>query len=421
MNLIPLKQFKPLLLRAAKTAGTPLYVFDVKGMRNNLQAFKRAFKKHGVDIHIFFAVKSNYYLGLLKTVVQEGEGLDVSSQRELKLALRAKAKEIVYTGPAKTEADFKLILKHHSKIRVNLESIRELELLAKMAKAKKVRVRCGLRISTALQNDWTKFGLPLNQLKTFYHKAQQYPSIQLCGIHFHTSFNRTPDSYVKNLKILSDYLKENFNHRERATFQYLDIGGGFYPESIEGIYPWNPKGDIKSFDVCLLDDICADKFQPRYSPPIPVSPIDEFGSQIAAVYKSEIRPLLPNAQFLAEPGRFIANNSMHILLKLIEVKEDFKGTKTGIADGGNNMIGWEKYQFCNYVPMFNLTQFTLEREIPFVVYGSLCTPYDIWGYYLYTANEPKPGDFLWIPFQGAYTYALAQEFIKEIPPVYDLK
>ena len=100
---------------------------------------------------------------------------------------------------------------------------------------------------------------------------------------------------------------------------------------------------------------------------------------------------------------------------------DIKNEKTGIADGGNNMIGWEKHQFFYYTPFFNLSQFTDKKEIPFVTYGSLCMPDDIWGYFLFTAGQPKEGDILLLPYQGAYTYTLAQNFIREVPKVYDME
>ena len=83
------------------------------------------------------------------------------------------------------------------------------------------------------------------------------------------------------------------------------------------------------------------------------------------------------------------------------------------------MIGWEKYQFFNYVPIFNLTNFSITKEIPFILYGSLCTPDDIWGYYFY-GDKIEKNDIFLLPFQGAYTYTLAQNFIKEIPQVYNL-
>ena len=46
----------------------------------------------------------------------------------------------------------------------------------------------------------------------------------------------------------------------------------------------------------------------------------------------------------------------------------------------------------------------------------LCTPHDLWGYYL-RGRAVRLGDLLCMPFQGAYTYTLAQRFIRPVPPV----
>ena len=115
-----IKKLQKPLLEIAHKNGTPLYVFDKTEAQKNIRDLKSAFKKEKVNLNIFFAIKSNYYHGLLKTVVEEGEGLDASSEPELKLALKAGAKKIIYTGPAKQKQDFELILKHASKISVNL-------------------------------------------------------------------------------------------------------------------------------------------------------------------------------------------------------------------------------------------------------------------------------------------------------------
>ncbi|MBU1018505.1 MAG: alanine racemase [Patescibacteria group bacterium] len=408
---------KEKFLRIVKQSKTPLYIFDKKEAQKNIRSFKNAFKKYGVDLSIFFATKSNYYPGLLRTVVSEGENIDVSSRRELKLALKAGSKRIIYTGPAKTRDDFELILKHHSKVTVNLESLRELELMAKMAREKKVTMRCGVRIYTKMQSGWTKFGIPLSDLKGFYDQAQKYKYINFCGVHFHISFNKTPDKYLKTLDELSKYFKKHFRVEERLDFEYIDIGGGFYPETSEGIYPWNPNQEthIPDFDK-HIKHMLADKFKPRYLP-IKVDPIDVFAEKISAVYKNTILPLLPNVHLYAEPGRFISHSTMHFLLTIMDVKDK----NLAITDGGTNMVGWEKHQFFYYVPLINLSQFDLKREIPFVLYGSLCTPDDIWGYYMFTKGLPKSGDIILMPYQGAYTYTLAQEFIKEIPEVWEME
>ena len=166
--------------------------------------------------------------------------------------------------------------------------------------------------------------------------------------------------------------------------------------------------------LSVIDAILKDEIQPRYIPK-KTEPIEVFAKGISqAIF--EIKKVLPNVSFYCEPGRYICHDSMHMLFRLM----DLKTPQVGITDGGTNMIGWEKYQFYAGVPLFNLSQFSKTNEIPFITYGSLCTPDDIWGYYLYTKGAPSAGDILLMPYQGAYTYTLAQEFIKDIPKVYDL-
>ena len=410
-----IKSLHSTFLKIAKSKKTPLYIFDTKEAEQNLNTFLKAFKKEKTDIKVFYAIKTNSYIGLLKTIVKNGEGLDASSPRELKLALKAGAKRIIYTGPAKQEDDFKLILKHHKKITINLESVRELKLLSKLASKEKKQVRCGLRVVTKSQDGWTKFGLPLNKLKDFYLEAQQHKYINFCGIHFHISMNKNPQPYINTFKEITAYLQKNFSAKELENFEYLDMGGGFYPQVFEEIHSWNPGQSIKYFDDSIpIKDILNNKYKNR-GIAIKVEPLEKFAKAISQSWQ-ELKKTIPKAELYCEPGRFICHSTMHILLKLVDIKTP----QMGITDGGGNMIGWEKYQFFNYVPLFNLSSFSTNNEIPFITYGSLCTPDDIWGYYLYTKNQPQENNIILMPFQGAYTFTLAQEFIKDIPPVIEI-
>lgn len=400
----------------ARKNSTPLYLYDAVEVKVNLTRFKQAFAKSGLPVKIFYAIKSNPYPDLLKTIVNEGACLDASSQRELKLALAAKAKQIIYTGPAKTTEAFRLILRHRKKITVNLDSFRELELLAKLAQQRKVVVRCGVRVHTAQQQGWTKFGIALDKLRKFYDQARKHSALKFCGIQFHISLNKNPKKYVATLQELAKYLRTNFSTNELSEFKYVDIGGGFYPAAFEGIHSWNPKQvmDFGNGANAHFKNILADKFKPRYLP-IRTDPIEKFAKEIAKAWRDQIRTLLPSARLYAEPGRFISHSAMHFLLKVADLKDG----RVAILDGGTNMIGWEKYQFFYYAPIFNLTHFSSTREQPCILYGSLCTPDDLWGYYFY-GKKIAIGDILLIPFQGAYTYTLAQNFIKAIPQVVNL-
>ncbi len=96
---------------------------------------------------------------------------------------------------------------------------------------------------------------------------------------------------------------------------------------------------------------------------------------------------------------------MHILLRVL----DKKGSRTVITDGGTNLLGWER-PLAEFIPVINLSKPSFREETT-RVFGSLCTPYDIWGYSLF-GEGICAGDILVIPDQGAYTYSLRQSFIK---------
>jgi diaminopimelate decarboxylase len=111
-----------------------------------------------------------------------------------------------------------------------------------------------------------------------------------------------------------------------------------------------------------------------------------------------------------EPGRWIANGAMHILLTVL----DKKAPDMVIVDGGINLVGWERFE-TDYAPVINLTSPSL-KETPCWIMGSLCTPHDVWGYSFF-GKSIQPGDRLFIPDQGAYTFSLRQSFIKPVAPV----
>jgi diaminopimelate decarboxylase len=100
-------------------------------------------------------------------------------------------------------------------------------------------------------------------------------------------------------------------------------------------------------------------------------------------------------------------------MKIADVKDNII-----ITDGGINAAGWEFGQHF-YFPIINLTHPNL-KEKNFRIYGSLCTPRDFWGYYIF-AKKNEVSDIIAIPNYGAYKFTLAQEFIRPIPGTYTLR
>lgn len=400
---------KSAILSIVRKHKTPFYIFDRETFQKSLKTFSDTFQSQ-LHIQPYYAVKANPHPYVLNEAVRAGYGLDVSSGRELDLALAANAKKILYTGPAKSMDDLNKAVRNSKKVIINIDSFRELQLLGEVAKNKKVSVECGIRISTKHHGNWSKFGILLEELPRFLREAKKYPLTQVKGIQTHLSFVETPDQYVEVIKEIGLYIRKCLMPSQKKQFGFFDFGGGFWPYKQEGFYPWDTaQGSIMS----AVDESfygAAEYTKRYYIDEAP--PLKTYAKIIGAALKKYIEPEL-KVQYFCEPGRIVVQPAMHIVLRVA----DSKRNGVVITDGATNMVGWEKFE-TTYCPVINFTR-PAKKEIPVKLYGSLCTPHDMWGNYCF-AKKVAIGDVLVIPNQGAYVYTYAQNFIHPIPPVYPL-
>ncbi len=370
------------ILQIAKRFPTPFYLIDDRALQDAISQFQSAFRRALLRSKFFYAIKSNYHEHILKAVVRHGWGLDASSGRELGLALNAGAKQILFTGPGKTEDELRLTLKHADKVILNIDNFSELERLSKLLKGKNIKLRAGVRFFSKHHGQWSKFGIPLADLAAFWSAASKIKNLDLQGIQFHSSNNLTAERNVKIIAELGKYLRMHFSASQLRQIKYIDLGGGYFPDQVEGVYLKRGRAVTRA-----------------------ESP-EQFAKSLREAIKKNLDPIL-TAEYYFEPGRIISTRAMHLVLRIVDVKKGL-----AITDGGINMMGWEfGKEF--YLPIFNLTNFS-RAELNFPIYGSLCTPRDIWGHYIH-GKKITSGDVLVIPNQGAYRYTLAQEFIKPIP------
>ncbi len=395
-------------LTIAHEHDTPCFVLDDEALEHALTSFTKEFSRAIPDISAYFAVKVNDHPHVLRTIVKHGYGLDVSSERELRLALNAKAKRIIYTGPAKTHQGLTLACKHASRVIIHMDSFRELELLAEVAATHHRTINTGIRITSAKK--WNKFGIPLNELRRFYDIARAHKHINLCGIQVHQSWNTDAQPYVETMHSVAEYLQANFSQEELAGILFYDFGGGFVPDATEGEYPWYPpQGKVVQAIYEYFDTPAPFPYKHHT---FRSTSLHDYAQGIALGIDTHLRPLLPNATYLTEPGRIIADSAMHVLLRIADRKDGLV-----IVDGGMNMIGYERFED-EYFPIINITH-PSTKEIDTMIYGSLCMMQDRWGYSCF-ASRLEIGDLIVVPNQGALTYSLAQDFIHGKPPVYTL-
>ena len=312
---------------------------------------------------------------------------------------------------AKTTKDLLYVLKKRPDTIVQIDSFGELERLGEATNTLKKTITAGVRISTTSHKKWSKFGIPIQDLKTFWNYAGKFQRISLEGIQFHLSWNENAKPYQKAIKELSVYLKKNFIKSQLEKIKFIDFGGGFRPYKSEGTFPWLlPQGDIVKAINDYFDE--PTDFSQKYII-TPSIPIEEYAQGIGKAIKQYFNPLL-SCEYFTEPGRIISNNSMHVLLKVVDKKDK----DVVIMDGGINIVGWERFEY-DYFPVINLSKPSLTEQ-SCTLYGSLCMPQDLWGYYYY-GQSINEGDIFLVPYQGCLTYSLAQNFIQPIPPVYILE
>jgi diaminopimelate decarboxylase len=398
------------MLALAERRATPCYVFDEGAFDAALAAFSGAFSLHVPRHRPFYAVKSNHHSLVVRAAVRAGFGLDVSSGRELVQALRGKAERILFSGPAKSEADLELAVQHTRRVVVNLDSFRELALLGRVAHRQGKGIAAGVRIHTGHHGAWSKFGIPLAELPRFWREARGHAGVLLAGIQSHLSWTHDPAPYGRVIDEVAACLRDDFTPEERARVRFYDFGGGYRPHQIEGQYPGElPLGEL----IGVADRQFGE--ESRFQAPFylqETTPLEEYARQIGQALKRHLVPLV-DCDFYSEPGRIVSSAAMHLLLRVA----DKKGLDLVIVDGGIHMVGWERYLHI-YAPIVNLTRPAL-TEIPVRVCGSLCDPEDVFGRFVY-CESIEEGDVLLVPNQGAYTYATAQSFIRDVPMVHRL-
>jgi diaminopimelate decarboxylase len=393
-----------LYLKALQHETPPLYLLDRTVLRQKAGEFRNAFRKTLADTSFYFAVKSNNHPLVATTLLESGFGLDVSSGVELEMALALNATDIIFSGPGKTDKELTLAVEHGDRVVVLMDSFGELARLQAITKTLGREIRAGIRLNNNPQGLWRKFGIRPEELAAFWQESRQTAHVKLQGLQFHSSWNLDPARQVAFIAKLGNTIRK-LPADCRSGLSFIDIGGGYWPTQGEWLLEAGTEaGKLRA----LLGQ--PDSGNRRYR--LAAAPIESFAEKLVAAIKEHIFSQI-SCRVCFEPGRWICNDAMHLLISVV----DKKMADLVITDAGTNAVGWERFEV-DYCPVLNLTRPALTENRCQIV-GSLCTPHDLWGD-AYWGKEIKPGDVLMIPNQGAYTYSLRQNFIKPLPEVVTL-
>ncbi len=398
-------QKRLIYLECAKRFESPLYFLNETSLTDQIRQFRDVFRNHFDAFKIFYAMKSNSCPALILKAVEKGVGLDVSSGLELSRALSTSCTDIIFSGPGKTDEELKLALENRDRVIVMLDSTGELDRLSRLlvSSTPGPTVRTGIRIRNHFNRGWNKFGIPLSNLGPVLTRIEKEKGMEASGIQFHTSWNMDPVVQSGMIDSTGYWISNHISPGLLKNLRFMDIGGGYWPEKGEWLNPEN------TFMGRVLKQIFPMvTFENRHYY-IPANSLNRFAKKLSEKMRSQPSPVR-DLEIWTEPGRWISTPAMHIILKVVDIKD----SGMVITDGGINLLGWER-PLTEFIPVINLTR-PSKRERNIKVFGSLCTPDDIWGRSLF-GDGVRKGDILIIPDQGAYTYSLRQEFIKPVAKV----
>lgn len=389
-----------LLVRLARSFGTPAYVLDVQRLVANYRAFAAELGAVAARTRVLFSLKTNYLPAAVRPLHAAGAGVDVVSGYELTIALRMgiPGADIVFNGPAKTPDDLAAAVA--AGVFVNIDGIEEIGWLAQLARPAGRRLDVGLRVQAgedlhaapgapSRRQYPSKFGWPVDSgdADRILGLINAEPALRLVGIHVHLGSQLTEAArYEAALREVGSWV---VRARLAAPIDRVNVGGGF---PVPGIRRFTgvAHGLTGVKPLAIADD--------KVPYPVP-GLLDELTTVLRELGLGDLT-------IIAEPGRAIVSDAMTLISTVASVKE-LRDGRWVLLDAGLNLLptagAAEKHSFeCltgDRAPLATA-----------MVAGPLCYEGDVFGLDIPLPQRIKVGDVVAIRDAGAYSVTRATSF-----------
>jgi diaminopimelate decarboxylase len=222
------------LTHIAKAIGTPFYCYSTATIERHYRLFAEAVG--APRSQVFYAMKANSNLGVLRTLANLGAGADTVSEGEIRKAIAAgiPAARIVFSGVGKTEEEIAFAV-DAGLYQINVESEGEIDVLSRVAATRNKRQKTVIRINPDIGagghakittgSSANKFGVSLTEAERLYIKAANLPGVSMVGLAVHIGSQITVldelEAAFLRMRDLAGRLKSQGLPVER-----LDLGGG---------------------------------------------------------------------------------------------------------------------------------------------------------------------------------------------------
>jgi diaminopimelate decarboxylase len=330
---------------------TPFYAYSRELLRARVAQLRAALPP-GLQLH--YAMKANPMPAVVGFMAGLVDGIDVASAGELKVALDAGADpaEVSFAGPGKRDPELWQAVA--AGVLVNVESMRELPVLAAASQALGVPARVAVRVNPDFELKGSgmkmgggpkQFGVDVEVVPALLAEVGRL-GLAFEGFHLYAGSQNLRAESICEAQLKSYELALRLAEHAPSPVRFLNLGGGF------GI-PYFP-GEQR------LD----------------LAPV---GDNLAALHERARREL-PQARLVVELGRYLVGEAGLYVTRVVDRKVS-RGQVYLVTDGGLNHHLSASGNFGqvvrkNYpVTVANRADAAL-REVASVV-GPLCTPLDL--------------------------------------------
>jgi len=364
----------------ARTRGTPLYVFDLQKIGEQVRGLEAALEGAGLRHRVLLAVKAQrepevlaYVRRLGSPGAQGSVGLDVCSPGEVEhgLAHGWQAAEMSYTGTNVSERDLDVILMHG--VHLNLDLLSQIRRVGRRGPGRRVGLRVNPRAGAAWRGENeslystvspTKFGIYPEQLDEAIELAKGFGLI-VDTIHFHVG-----DGYMTEALVAFSVAVERAADMVRRAqargcpVENVNVGGGLGVPMLPGETPL----DIAAW-ARMLGDHLADL----------------------------------DVTVIVEPGDYLAKEAAILLAEVVTV-EDRMGTPFVGLDMGWNVMN-DHFVYDAPFEFVVCARAEADRDLLATLTGHINEGDDLWAE-LYPFPRVEEGEIVACINVGGYNQAM---------------
>ncbi len=365
----------PVTRLAQRVGSTPFYAYD----RARLSARVAELRAHlPAPVALHYSIKANPMPALVQHMAGLVDGLDVASGGEMKVALDTgmAPDRISFAGPGKSEAELSQAVA--AGVCVNLESERELRILARLSQTLGIAACAVVRVNPdfELRSSGMKMG---GGAKQFGIDAEEVPAmlalaaaegLDVVGLQIFSGSQSLKADAIIEAQSRTVELALRLAADAPQALRRLNIGGGFGIPYFAG---------ERALDL------------------VPI------GAHLAQL-QQQVAAALPQAQLAIELGRFLVGEAGVYVARVIDRKLS-RGQVFLVTDGGLHHHLAASGNFGQVIrknyPVAVGNRMAAAPDAPAYVVGPLCTPLDLLADKMDLAHA-QVGDLIVVFQSGAY-------------------